>query len=208
MSGARVPRPSRRGFLAAVSAWLAGGWLAARAAPAPDPAVQGTDTPYIGELRMFAGTFAPAGWAFCHGQLLSILENETLFFLIGTSYGGDGVNTFALPDLRGRAPLHNGNGFAHAQSGGNEAIALTIPEIPVHTHALMASTAPGTSADPTGGVPARNAAGDPQYAATSNTSLAPAAILTTGASAPHTNMQPWIGIQYIIALEGVYPSPA
>src|SRR6187455_2165301 len=104
--------------------------------------------PYVGEVRMFAGNFAPAGWMFCEGQLLSISENETLFNLIGTTYGGDGQSTFALPDLRGRLPLHFGSGFVLAQTGGAEQVTLTTQQIPAHTHALMASTAGGTQNAP------------------------------------------------------------
>src|SRR5437764_3978391 len=104
--------------------------------------------PYVGEIRMFAGNFAPAGWMFCEGQLLPISEYETLFQLIGTTYGGDGQSTFALPDLRGRVPLHFGNGFVLAETGGAEEITLTTSQIPVHTHALEAINAAGGSPNP------------------------------------------------------------
>src|SRR5438105_7781620 len=97
---------------------------------------------YVGEIRMFAGNFPPAGWMFCEGQLLSIAENETLFNLIGTTYGGDGQSTFALPDLQGRLPVHNGNGFTLAETGGVEAVTLTANQVPAHTHTLLASTSP------------------------------------------------------------------
>ena len=106
--------------------------------------------PYVGEIRMFAGNFAPAGWMFCEGQLLPISEYETLFNLIGTTYGGDGQSTFALPDLRGRIPLHFGNGFTLAETGGAEEITLTVSQIPSHTHPVLATTNPGTFADPGG----------------------------------------------------------
>jgi microcystin-dependent protein len=104
--------------------------------------------PYVGEIRMFAGNFAPAGWMFCEGQLLPISENETLFQLIGTTYGGDGESTFALPDLRGRVPIHQGNGFILAETGGAEEVTLTTQQIPAHSHALLASTAVGSAASP------------------------------------------------------------
>src|SRR3954462_15865428 len=104
--------------------------------------------PYVGEIRMFGGNFAPAGWMFCEGQLLPISEYETLFNLIGTTYGGDGQSTFALPDLRGRTPLHFGNGFVLAETGGVEEVTLTVPQIPAHTHAMLASTVPGTVNSP------------------------------------------------------------
>src|SRR6266481_7475958 len=108
--------------------------------------------PYVGEIRMFAGNFAPAGWMFCEGQLLPISEYETLFNLIGTTYGGDGQSTFALPDMRGRLPLHQGNGFVLAETGGAEEITLTVNQIPAHTHALLASTGAGTQNAPNNSV--------------------------------------------------------
>ena len=104
--------------------------------------------PYVGEIRMFAGNFAPAGWMFCEGQLLPISENETLFQLIGTTYGGDGQSTFALPDLRGRLPLHQGNGFSLAEAGGVEDVTLTVSQIPAHTHPLLASASPASASSP------------------------------------------------------------
>src|SRR5712692_4014169 len=104
--------------------------------------------PYVGEIRMFAGNFAPAGWMFCEGQLLPISECDTLFNLIGTTYGGDGQSNFALPDLRGRVPLHFGNGFTLAETGGVETVTLTVPQIPAHSHALLASTSTGTGSNP------------------------------------------------------------
>src|SRR5882724_3855799 len=104
--------------------------------------------PYVGEIRMFAGNFAPAGWMFCEGQLLPISENETLFQLIGTTYGGDGESTFALPDLRGRLPMHQGNGFILAESGGVETVTLTVQQIPAHTHPLLGSTSTASSNSP------------------------------------------------------------
>src|SRR3954451_21429869 len=112
--------------------------------------------PYVGEIRIFAGNFAPAGWALCAGQLLPISENETLFQLIGTTYGGDGESTFALPDLRGRVPLHQGGGFVLAETGGVEAITLTINQIPAHGHPLLASADLGSSPDPVGAVLAQS----------------------------------------------------
>src|SRR4051795_5151901 len=104
--------------------------------------------PYVGEIRMFAGNFAPAGWMFCEGQLLPISENETLFNLIGTTYGGDGQSTFALPDLRGRIPIHQGNGFILAETGGAEEITLTVNQIAAHSHPLLASSDPASSGNP------------------------------------------------------------
>src|SRR5882762_9543323 len=108
--------------------------------------------PYVGEIRMFGGSFAPAGWMFCNGQLLPISENETLFQLIGTTYGGDGQSTFGLPDLRGRIPIHQGNGFTLAETGGVEEVTLTVNQIPAHGHPWLGSTATAASQDPTGQV--------------------------------------------------------
>src|ERR1700675_2756064 len=113
--------------------------------------------PYIGEIRMFAGNFAPAGWMFCEGQLLPISEYETLFQLIGTTYGGDGQSTFALPDLRGRIPIHQGNGFTLAETGGVEQVTLTVQQIPAHSHPVLASTNPGNTSQPQNNVTAQNA---------------------------------------------------
>src|SRR5881392_853698 len=111
--------------------------------------------PYVGEIRMFAGNFAPAGWMFCEGQLLPISENETLFNLIGTTYGGDGQSTFALPDLRGRLPLHFGSGLTLAETGGGETLTLTTQQIPTHNHAFLGSTSTATDANPGNNVPAQ-----------------------------------------------------
>lgn len=156
---------------------------------------------------MFAGDFAPAGWMFCEGQLLPISENDALYTLIGTTYGGDGQETFALPDLRGRAPIHWGSGFILGENGGMEQVALDANQIPSHTHAAGASSAAGSSPDPTGRVPAMNAAGVPQYGATADTSLSPASLLSSGGSQPHDNMQPYLAIHFIISLYGLFPPP-
>src|SRR5260370_17547928 len=110
--------------------------------------------PFVGEIRMFAGNFAPAGWMFCEGQRLSVAENETLFNLIGTTYGGDGQSTFALPDLRGRLPIHQGSGFTPAQNGGAEQVTLTVNQIPAHTHAFQASGNPASTTSPPNKLPA------------------------------------------------------
>lgn len=165
--------------------------------------------PYVGEIRIFAGNFAPAGWMFCEGQLLPISENETLFQLIGTTYGGDGQSTFALPDLRGRIPIHQGNGFILAETGGAEEITLTVSQIPAHSHPALASTATASSADPAGNVPARvTVAGVFPYG-TDNplTPLSPSAIGAVGGSQPHTNFQPYLCVNFIISLFGIFPSP-
>jgi microcystin-dependent protein len=162
--------------------------------------------PYVGEIRMFAGNFAPAGWMFCEGQLLPISENETLFQLIGTTYGGDGESTFALPDLRGRIPTHQGNGFILAETGGAEEITLTVNQTPAHNHPLLASEAAATAVVPGGNLPAESSKRiytSPGALA----SMAPATMSPVGGSQPHTNFQPYLCINFIISLFGIFPSP-
>ncbi len=163
--------------------------------------------PYVGEIRMFAGNFAPAGWMFCEGQLLPISENETLFQLIGTTYGGDGQSTFALPDLRGRIPLHQGNGFILAETGGAEEITLTVNQIPAHGHPFLASRGPGNLNTPGGNLTAESAAVKIYFQDTPTANLSSAAITPTGGSQPHTNFQPYLCVDFIISLFGIFPSP-
>lgn len=165
--------------------------------------------PYVGEVRMFAGNFAPAGWMFCEGQLLPIAENETLFQLIGTTYGGDGESTFALPDLRGRLPIHQGNGFILAETGGAEEITLTVNQIPAHTHPLLASAANATRTTANGSVvtTSTGAAISPYGTDAPRTGLQQQAITTVGGSQPHNNFQPYLCISFIISLFGIFPSP-
>jgi microcystin-dependent protein len=163
--------------------------------------------PYVGEIRMFAGNFAPAGWMFCEGQLLPISENETLFQLIGTTYGGDGQSTFALPDLRGRIPIHQGNGFILAETGGAEEITLTINQIPAHTHPALASTAGGQQSSPANLVLAAVTGTDIYSGDTPLGNMAAQAISPVGGSQPHTNFQPYLCVDFIISLFGIFPSP-
>jgi microcystin-dependent protein len=163
--------------------------------------------PYVGEIRMFAGNFAPAGWMFCEGQLLPISEYETLFNLIGTTYGGDGQSTFALPDLRGRIPLHFGNGFTLAETGGVETVTLTVSQIPAHTHPLLASTANGDQASPLGNVPASSFNITPYINDVTSGNMAASAVSATGGSQPHDNFQPYLCVDFIISLFGIFPSP-
>jgi microcystin-dependent protein len=165
--------------------------------------------PYIGEIRMFGGNFAPAGWMFCEGQLLSIAENEALFTLIGTTYGGDGDTTFRLPDLRGRIPVHQGAAsdgtYVLNQGEGTEEVTLSASQIPAHSHNLMGSTSTATSADPANALPAqasRRIYSDP----TGMEEMASSAIQSTGGNQPHSNMQPYLCISFIISLFGVWPS--
>lgn len=163
---------------------------------------------YVGELRMFAGNFAPVGWAMCAGQLLPIAENETLFQLIGTTYGGDGESTFALPDLRSRVPLHQGGGFSLAQTGGVEQVTLTMQQIPVHSHPLVAMTTSGSSTSPAGAVLAQTSGGVQLYYEGQVTDpMNNQAVSPLGSSQPHTNLQPHLCINFIISLFGIFPSP-
>ena len=163
--------------------------------------------PYVGEIRMFAGNFAPAGWMFCEGQLLPISENETLFNLIGTTYGGDGQSTFALPDLRGRIPIHQGNGLTLAETGGAEEVTLTVNQIPAHGHPFLASNNNGTSANAQGNdicsSPSINLYLEGQ---SPDVNLNPAVVAATGGSQPHTNFQPYLCVDFIISLFGIFPS--
>ena len=162
--------------------------------------------PYVGEIRMFAGNFAPAGWMFCEGQLLPISENETLFQLIGTTYGGDGQSTFALPDLRGRVPLHQGNGFTLAETGGAESITLTISQIPSHSHALLASQNVATQQSPNNVVLAQSSVATMYLGDTPGVTLAATTVGPVGGSQPHDNFQPYLCVDFIISLFGIFPS--
>jgi len=162
-------------------------------------------SPYIGEIRMFAGNFAPVGWSFCNGAIMAISENETLFNLIGTTYGGDGQSTFALPNLQSRVPVHAGTNYVLAQTGGVEAVTLTVSQIPAHTHAALASANAANANTPAGNVPA-NWTGSQFSDQATNTTLNPAAVASAGGSQPHDNMLPFLGINFIISLFGVFPS--
>ena len=161
--------------------------------------------PYIGEIRMFGGNFAPVGWMFCEGQLLPISENDALFTLIGTTYGGDGQSTFALPDLRGRLPVHQGNGSVIGEAGGVEQVTLTVGQIPIHTHPLLASTGPGNINTPGGNVTAESAAVKIYFADQPTVAMGPQAISPSGGSQPHSNFQPYLCINFIISLSGIFP---
>jgi microcystin-dependent protein len=163
--------------------------------------------PYVGEIRMFAGNFAPAGWMFCAGQLLPISQNETLFQLIGTTYGGDGQSTFALPDLRGRLPLHMGNGFILAETGGAEQITLTVNQIPAHSHAFVASTDVAQDTSPQGKVVAQSGTALLYIQDSPAQAMSPQSITPVGGSQPHTNFQPYLCVSFIISLFGIFPSP-
>jgi microcystin-dependent protein len=163
--------------------------------------------PYVGEIRMFAGNFAPAGWMFCEGQLLPISENETLFQLIGTTYGGDGQSTFAMPDMRGRLPIHQGNGFTLSQSGGSEQVTLTVPQIPVHTHAFLAMNNPADSPSPQGNMIGVSSNTNVFFNDTPNVAMSPSMLSSVGGNQPHSNIQPFLCVDFIISLYGIFPSP-
>lgn len=162
--------------------------------------------PYVGEIRIFAGNFAPAGWMFCEGQVLPISENEVLFQLIGTTYGGDGQSTFALPDMRGRLPIHQGNGFILAENGGAEEVTLTASQIPNHSHPMLASADTASIRDAGGNILGRTTA--EAYASEFTPEvLSPQAVGPVGGSQPHTNVQPFLCLNFIISLFGLLPSP-
>jgi len=168
--------------------------------------------PYIGEIRMFAGNFAPNGWLFCEGQILPIWDYETLFQLIGTTYGGDGESTFALPDLRGRVPIHTGTAsygtnFTLAETGGVEEVTLNVNQIPTHSHSLLAATDLADTASPANAQLGTTPPGSKMYSsATPTTALNTAAVTPVGGSQPHTNFQPYLCINFIISLFGIFPT--
>jgi microcystin-dependent protein len=170
-------------------------------------------SPYIGEIRMFGGSFAIAGWAFCQGQSQAISENDTLFNLIGTTYGGDGQETFNLPDLSGRAPVHQGQGpgisqqYVIGQSGGVEQVTLSVQQMPSHTHAAICSTGPGNQTDPDGAVPGTDPSVFIYYEDIPDSNFKAGNIKPAGGSQPHENMQPFLVVNYLISLYGIYPSP-
>jgi microcystin-dependent protein len=167
--------------------------------------------PFIGQIMLFAGNFAPRGWAFCEGQLLSIAQNTALFSILGTTYGGNGQTTFALPDLRGRVPVHPGQGpglsnYTLGQQSGTENVTLTVNQIPIHGHTFSpgCSSDPPSAQDPTNAVPA--ALDTQAYGTEANASMRPANSSTVGGSQPHDNLQPLLCVSFIIALEGIFPS--
>lgn len=164
--------------------------------------------PFIGEIKLFAGTFAPRGWAFCAGQILSIAQNTALFSLLGTTYGGNGQTTFALPDLRGRVPVHDGPTTTLGEVAGLEQVTLLQNQLPAHSHPLMASALPANSGVATGrGVADTSGNGALIYAAGGTAApMSPAAIEPVGQSQPHENRMPYLAMNYIIAVEGIFPS--
>ena len=168
--------------------------------------------PFLGEIRTFAGNFAPSGWALCQGQLLPIAQNDALFSLLGTTYGGDGQSTFALPNLAGRISLHQGTGpglspRTMGEAGGSEAVSLSGQQIPVHNHAANCSNTGANNLSPVGSYWSTDPGGNTgAYSTADGSQLAGTAIGNTGGGQPHNNLQPYLVITYIIALEGIYPS--
>jgi microcystin-dependent protein len=167
--------------------------------------------PYVGEIRMFGGNFAPSGWMLCQGQLLAIAENDTLFNLIGTTYGGDGQENFALPDLQGRLPIHQGTNpkggstYVLAQTGGAETVTLTTQQIPLHTHPMQASADPASNFNVQSNVIATPVSATPFSINNANLPLAAQSITPDGGSQPHDNFQPYLCINFIISLFGIFP---
>jgi microcystin-dependent protein len=161
---------------------------------------------FLGEIRMFGGNFAPAGWAFCDGSELLMTDYMDLAQLIGTTYGGDGQNTFALPDLRGRIPVHQGAGFQIGAAGGVEEVTLSVDQLPAHSHAFETAGARGDQVSPAGNLPAESYNVTPYINDATTGTFDTAAISYTGGSQPHENLQPFTCVSYIICTSGIYPS--
>ena len=199
----------RRRFIGRLAAGLAAtAWLGR-----PKPAVAATTGtgPYLGEIMLVSWNFPPKGWAFCQGQLLPINQNQALFALLGTTYGGDGRVTFALPDLRDRVPIHFGQGQGLSprtlgERSGESFHTLALGELPTHAHALQVFSGSGSAVSPTGNYPARNAAGYPQYGSVADVAMSSSAIGSAGGGQAHANLQPYLGLKFCIALQGVFPS--
>jgi microcystin-dependent protein len=162
--------------------------------------------PFLGEIRIASFGFPPRGWAFCDGQLLPINQNQALFSLLGTTYGGDGRVNFALPDLRGRVPNHMGGGLTLGERGGEQAHTLNITEIPTHSHTLSGRSSAATTPVPTANLPAAVAAGAYCASPVNLVALVPSTIGSVGGSQAHLNMQPFLTLSFIIALQGIFPS--
>ena len=161
--------------------------------------------PFIGEIRLFAGNFAPAGWAMCNGQLLPISENDALFILIGTTYGGDGQETFALPNLKSRVPVHQGGWRTLGEADGTESVTVTVQQTASHTHPYAAALNPASISSPSGTLNAESSQINMYIADAPSTPLSPNAVAAVGGSQPHDNMQPYLVLNFIISLFGVYP---
>ena len=220
---APTARTERRNFLGKLVAVLAGGTVFAglvrahaqsgeekkqdvlQALPRTPNSLQGLD-PFVGEIAMVGFNFAPTGWAQCNGQILPISQYTALFSLLGTMYGGDGVTNFALPNFQGRVPVHLGAGITQGNVGGETSHTLSAAEMPAHAHSLRADAGVGTSDSPANGLPAKNGAGIPQYSTGTGTTMNANAVTPSGSSYPHNNMPPYTCVNFIISLQGVYPS--
>lgn len=203
---APAPAVPRRRFFGRLLAAAAGASVLFR----PRPAEAVTGEPFVGEIRLFAGNFAPQGWARCDGQILSIGSNTALFSLIGPRYGGNGVSTFALPDLRGRVPMQFGQGpglsdHPLAESSGVESVTLATSQMPPHTHTIAALANPGSTADPVAHAFAASPEAVPMYASSPNALLHGNVLGDAGNGQAHDNMQPFLVLHYIIALQGIFP---
>jgi microcystin-dependent protein len=163
--------------------------------------------PYLGEIRMFAGNFAPLGWALCNGQVMSISQNDVLYTLLGTTFGGDGQTTFALPDLQGRIPIHPNATYTLGANGGAETISLIVNELPIHTHVPNASTQTGIQSSPSNAIWATNVANTYTEGYGTPVTMNQQTISVVGENQPHQNMMPSLTLTFIIALVGIYPSP-
>ena len=177
---------------------------------APMAQAQAGGEPYLGEIIAVPYDFAPRGWALCQGQILSIQQNTALFALLGTTYGGNGVNTFALPDLRGRSAVSSGQGpglsnYSLGQNGGEESVTLQVSQMPTHNHSVQASTAVGNQSSPAGNAWAAQGRA-PIFSSTDGTPMSPGSTSLTGGSQPHDNMSPYLTLNYVIALQGIFPS--
>ena len=161
-------------------------------------------TPFLGEIKVFSFNFAPKGWAECNGQLLPINQNQALFSILGTTYGGNGQTTFALPNLQGRVPFHTGSSIILGESSGEQAHTLNISELPAHTHAPVGSSGNASTGNPTGNLWASLSGGT--YSAAPNTTMNAGSILLAGGSQPHDNMSPYLALNFCIALQGIFPS--
>ncbi|MCB2410358.1 phage tail protein [Hymenobacter lucidus] len=203
--------PQRRSLLQRVQRWLRPG-AAPQARPLVSLRPNGAE-PYVGEIALYPYNFAPLGWLPCDGRTLAISEYEVLFYVIGTTYGGDGISTFNLPDMRGRVAVHPGQGpglattYALGNKGGVETVTLTTAQLPSHTHTVGASTLPGTGSAPQGLVPADSGTGSAQYTQATAGLVTPPALpmSSVGSGAAHSNIQPYLAVPYCIATDGLYP---
>jgi microcystin-dependent protein len=177
----------------------------------PRASGQSADDPFVGEIIIVAFNFEPPGWAFCDGRLMAISQDTALFALLGTTYGGDGQTTFALPDLRGRVPIHQGQGngpsnYVMGQTGGEETVTLTINQIPAHNHSIAGESSVGSTNNPAGGIWASQSHLNVYSSSFGNTAMNPGSVSTAGGSQPHDNRSPYLALNYIISLFGIFPS--